>query len=393
MAKSEHVKIIKKGAKEWNEWRRYVDETRAPFEFKGDLIDDNDFQMAFHEWAVEGTPDLSEAKFEGMQLVGVNLSAVNLARSNFNGARLSGADLSGADARDSKFRGANLSGVDISRAIFDGADLSGATLDGATIRDCSLDNANLTDVHIGRVAYDYEGLGFLAPGYTCFTNVDLSNVKGLDSIRHYGGSSLGIDVLLKSGGKLSDGFLRGCGIPERLIFNLRSLMDGIDTSLFYSCFISYAHTDKAFARRLHDALQNQGIRCWLDEKQLLPGDDIYDQVDRGIQQWDKLLLCCSKHSLTSWWVDNEISTAFSKEQNLMKKRGRKILALIPLDLDGYLFNGSWESGKANQVRQRLAADFTEWENDRQKFDDQIENVIRALRADDSARQSTPQSRL
>jgi hypothetical protein len=73
-----------------------------------------------------------------------------------------------------------------------------------------------------------------------------------------------------------------------------------DPIQFYLCFISYNHTDKAFARRLYDALQGRGIRCWLDEKQLLPGDDIYDQVDRGIRLWDKVLLCCSKASLTSW---------------------------------------------------------------------------------------------
>src|SRR5271166_5846356 len=65
---------------------------------------------------------------------------------------------------------------------------------------------------------------------------------------------------------------------------------------YYSCFISYAHEDKLFARRLHDALQGRGIRCWLDEKQILPGDDIYEQVDRGIRLWDKVLLCCSRHS-------------------------------------------------------------------------------------------------
>jgi hypothetical protein len=135
----------------------------------------------------------------------------------------------------------------------------------------------------------------------------------------------------------------------------------------------------------------RGIRCWKDEHNVPLGSDIYSEIAHGIRHWDKVLLCASRNSLSSWWVDNEIDLIFEKERQLMKERGKKVLALIPLNLDGYMFN-SWDSGKSQQVKSRLAADFVDWETDTEKFSNQIEALIKALRTD-SGREPVPVSKL
>ena len=160
---------------------------------------------------------------------------------------------------------------------------------------------------------------------------------------------------------------------------------------YFSAFISYSHADSVFANRLYNALHARGIRAWLDVKQMLPGDDIYEEVQKGIQRWDKVLLCASKASLSSWWVDSEIDRIFQKERELFKGRHRKVLALIPLMLDDFMLL-EWTSGKAQEVKTRIAADFRGWE-DESKFELIFEKLVLALRADSGAREIPPESKL
>ena len=149
---------------------------------------------------------------------------------------------------------------------------------------------------------------------------------------------------------------------------------------FHSCFISYSQTDRAFAEALEARLRRFGVSCWLAEKQMLPGDKLYDRVDAALRRCEKVILCCSRNSMASWWVDIEIEAAFQKEQDLVKQ-GRNGSVLIPLDLDGYLTGSTSISAKARVVRSRLAADFTGWESDPAKFEYQTGRVVEALRAD------------
>lgn len=308
---------------------------------------------------------------------------------------LTGGDFRGADFSRSVFCDVLFSDADLTSAVFDGAILIGARFDGADLsgtsfRDAQLDGAIFDETRI---------LG-----------ADFHGARGLLSTIHRGPSTVDRATITKSRG-IPAFFLRRCGWDELDIYvsefyrddighsDIMRIAEGIATlksehaESYFSCFISYSHQDREFAKRLFSVLDGRNIRCWLDERQMLPGDDIYAEVDRGIRQWDKVLLCCSKHSLTSWWVDNEINSSFEKERTLMVERGGKTLVLIPLDLDGFMFSHRWKSGKKAEVESRIAAHFAGWEDDETKFIDACEKVIRALRADEHRKETPPEPKI
>src|SRR4029077_13896164 len=127
-------------------------------------------------------------------------------------------------------------------------DLRGANLGGAGLRGAMLNRANLSGADLRGA--DLSRVVLLE---TFFANVDLSNVIGLDTCDHWGPSSIDHRTLEKSP-NLPLSFLRGVGLPDRLIDYLPSLLN--QPIQFYSCFISYSAKDEDVAARLHADLQN-----------------------------------------------------------------------------------------------------------------------------------------
>src|SRR5205085_12594188 len=94
--------------------------------------------------------------------------------------------------------------------------------------------------------------------YITFADNDLSEVKGLERVIRFGPSSIGIDTLYKSDGKIPEVFLRGCGVPDDFITYIHSLT--VQPIQFYSCFISYSTRDEEFARRLYSRMRDEHLR-------------------------------------------------------------------------------------------------------------------------------------
>ena len=131
---------------------------------------------------------------------------------------------------------ANLSGAELLTTFLGDADLRGANLSGAYLHEADLRG---TDLH-GATLFE-----------TIIANVDLSNCKSVESVRHAGPNTVDVRTLQRSG-HLPLLFLRGVGLPDKLIEYLPSLLN--QAIQHYSCFICYNHTDISFARRLEDQL-------------------------------------------------------------------------------------------------------------------------------------------
>ena len=176
MANQEQLDILKQGATAWNQWR---------VQNLGKRVGPNT-SVNIHRgpgqrsltWVARNCVDLVRAELIGCDLAGVDFTGVNL----------TGANLQGSDLCRANLFGANLYGVRFTTAVLSRADFTNALV-----------------------------------GLTEFVRVDLSDVAGLECARHASPSTIDIDTIYKSKGKIPEVFLRGAGVPEDFIVYMRAL--------------------------------------------------------------------------------------------------------------------------------------------------------------------------
>jgi uncharacterized protein YjbI with pentapeptide repeats len=380
MANPKHVAKLRKGVEAWNAWRR---------ENTGIIVDLSKADL--HEADLRGAriqnANLNEADLRGAKLRKAQLHAANLRKAQLGGANLFGADLRGAHLSEAELCGSDLRAADLSGADLTWADLTEASLTEANLSWANLGGADLKRSHLVTVSFkstklDNTNMADAAIGSTIFASTDLSTVRGLDTIQHHGPSLIDIQTILLSGGKIPEAFLRGAGVPETFIINMKPIV-GVQAVEFYSCFISYSTKDQAFADRLYADLQNKGVRCWFAPHDVQAGRKLHEQIDEAIRLHDKLLLILSPHSMESEWVMTEIAKAHRREVR-DKRRVLFPIRLAPFEAlrDWECFDADTGKDSAREIREYFIPDFSNWKN-HDSYQDAFQRLISDLKASDS----------
>ena len=391
MADHEQLERLKQGVAGWNAWRtisrtvnidlRYADLNGA--DLNGADLNGADLNGANLNGAHLIRADLNDADLNGADLNGADLNDADLIRADLNGADLryahlnradlnradlNRADLSGADLNGANLNGANLNNAHLRYADLNGAnlryaDLSGADLNGANLRYADLNGANLNGANLNGANLNGANLSntqltrTITWG-TIFGNVDLRTVEGLETVRHDGPSTIGIDTIYRSQGHIPKIFLQKAGVPESFIDYIDALIGATKPIEYATCFISYSDKDRPFAERLYNDLQSKKVRCWYAPHSLKIGDRLRPMIDQAIHAHDKLLLVLSQHSTTSQWVEFEVERALTRE----RKEQRDIIFPIRIDQTIMSENTAW----ANHLKDtRHIGDFEQWEDEQQ----------------------------
>jgi hypothetical protein len=358
MANEEQLAILRQGVEVWNAWREHSD-VRP------------DLSGADLREAVLRQVDLNKA-----ELSRVILTKANLSRANLSHANLGDANLSGAILRETNLSGAFLRKTNLSGAFLYEANLSEAFLDESIFSEADLGGANFSTATLMKAV---------------LTSVDLSTVIGLETVTHFAPSSIGIDTLYRSQGKIPEVFLRGCGVPDPHIEYLPALVGAMQPVQFYSCFISYSSKNEDFARRLHERMQAAHLRVWFAPEDVKGGEKLHEQIERAIQMHDRLLLVLSEQSIQSEWVQHELRRARRAE---IQSQRRKLFPIRLLDFEALQ---EWEcldsrsgSDLAEEVRQYFIPDFSRWKQDHDAFERAFARLLRDLKATNAPPAPAPQ---
>jgi len=95
-------------------------------------------------------------------------------------------------------------------------------------------------------------------------------------------------------------------------------------------FLCHASGDKPAVRNLYRRLRSDGIAPWLDEEDLLPGQDWQLEIPKAVRSSDAVIICLSSRAITkAGYVQKEIKDAL----DVADEQPEGAIFLIPLRLE------------------------------------------------------------
>ena len=95
----------------------------------------------------------------------------------------------------------------------------------------------------------------------------------------------------------------------------------------YDVFVSYSREDKAVVWALAERLRGDGLKVWLDEWEIQPGDSIVQRMEEGLERSRVLLSMVSARGLDSRWAGLERYAVMFRDPEEGERR------FIPVRLD------------------------------------------------------------
>ncbi|MGE0825759.1 MAG: toll/interleukin-1 receptor domain-containing protein [Candidatus Binatia bacterium] len=79
-------------------------------------------------------------------------------------------------------------------------------------------------------------------------------------------------------------------------------------------FISHSSKDISAARQLAQRLAKAGVKVWLPEDEILPGDNWAKKVGQALEESNLMVVLVTAHAFESEWLKEEIQYALTAEQ-------------------------------------------------------------------------------
>ncbi len=83
---------------------------------------------------------------------------------------------------------------------------------------------------------------------------------------------------------------------------------------------SHASRDRQAADRVYEALETEGIRCWVAHRDILPGDDWLESIIEAVEKSKVVVLVFSSNANDSQWVKDEITMALDEKIKIIPFR-------------------------------------------------------------------------